>query len=571
MRRARDPNESRRFRLGVLGVLAFAAVIRLPPFGVVVPGPDLQETYVRHALVALATESWAPEWPWHGPGFFTILRAIFSGWYALGWLGGWWSDRIDMLASYFASPHPFQIVARGVVVAAGLATVGMVARLGRVTSGSAAGIIGALVLAVLPTHVRESLQTWPDVPATALVVAAVAAAYRGTTPLLAGLLGGAAIACKTSAAPVVLPVVLGLFPANSALVRRTVASGAGGLLAYLALAHTVATDPQLVLRFMRMQTIVSFGVETTDLSLPAVMSIGIGWPIVGLAVIGTGVALRTAGVWRTILLLAFPVAYLATLAGSGRLMARYLVLAAPFVALFAGVGASALGRLAGARAPLAAGAIAVLVCAGPLARSIAYVRCMARPDTRLLAGEWLAAHVPGDSVVVLPSVLTAPNPVIPGVVSPRAGESASTRAVLRTASERLAARGGPRFSFGWLALLGKVGRVQFDEPAYVVAAAHPAVQPELDARRKASAALTRVGAERLVEFPGAPTPLPPGVLFDPIDADYTPLLGAGRLDRPGPTLTVWRVPPAPKRQSRATRGAPARPRPPARPPSSPRP
>jgi hypothetical protein len=396
------------------------------------------------------------------------------------------------------------------------------------------------------THVRESLQIWPDIPTAALVMGAVATAYRGRHPLLAALLAGAAIACKHSAAPVVLPIAIGMLAQNGTLARRVLTTGLGLALAYLALAHSVVTRPHLFLESIRGQALVSFAIESNDLSLAQIMSLGIGWPLVALAVIGAGAALCRPNRLRTLLLLAFPAAYLFTIAGAGRLFARYLVLAAPFVALFAGEGIAVVARVFERRRGLVVATLIVVACALPMRRSVAYVRFMVRPDTRVLAGEWIAAHAPANAVVVLPHVLAAPNPMIPGVIPRRLDESPSARGLVRQARARLRARGAPRFEIHALGGLGRVGQVQFGEPALVVTAEHPIILDDLEFRRGARRALVRAGARPVASFDGLPVPLPAGVLFDPIDSDYTPLLGADLLERPGPNLTLWSVPARPR-------------------------
>lgn len=538
-----DPPAGRRWALAVAGVLVIAAALRVPPLAVLVPGTDLQENYVRQAIVAVAAESWAPTWPWHGPGFFTFLRAFFTVWYAVGWLGGWWADRIDMLASFLGWPYPFLLAARVIVVGSALATIATVAHLGRVAFGRVAGVTAALALAVMLTHVRESLQVWPDVPAAALVLAAVATAHGGRRPLVAALLAGAAIACKHSAAPVVLPIAIGLLvPPYATLWRRVLATGAGLAAAYVVLGHTVATHPLELLATMRVQAMVSFAVESNDLTFAQILSIGIGWPLVGLAILGAATALRGPDRRRTLLLLAFPVAYLITIAGAGRLFARYVVLAAPFIALFAGEGIAVVSRFFGRRRELVAATLLAVACLLPLRRSLAYMRSMTRPDTRILAGEWIAAHAPENGVVVLPHILAAPNPLIPGVVSPRVEEVPAAREVIDAARARLEGRGGRRLRVYTLGGFGRVAQVQFNEPAIVVTAAHPTILNDQKLHAAAAQALLLAHAQPVATFESLPVPLPPDVLFDPIDSDYTPLLGADHLERPGPTLTVWSVP-----------------------------
>jgi hypothetical protein len=54
-------------------------------------------------------------------------------------------------------------------------------------------------------------------------------------------------------------------------------------------------------------------------------------------------------------------------------------------------------------------------------------------------------------------------------------------------------------------------------------------------------ALRAANAVPVVTFEGIRDPSP-AVVFDPLCIDYLPLAGFGELERPGPNLTIWRVP-----------------------------
>src|SRR5207247_11257629 len=55
--------------------------------------------------------------------------------------------------------------------------------------------------------------------------------------------------------------------------------------------------------------------------------------------------------------------------------------------------------------------------------------------------------------------------------------------------------------------------------------------------------LRAAGARPVAAFEGFREPLD-GTVYDPIDADYVPLTGFGRLERPGPNITIWELPSA---------------------------
>src|SRR5262249_61275123 len=107
-------------------------------------------------------------------------------------------------------------------------------------------------------------------------------------------------------------------------------------------------------------------------------------------------------------------AYAAIRASEGRLHARYLAAATPLVAALAGLGVTAIGRLAPPRAaaPVTL-AVLALVAVGPARQSIAYDRLLARPDTRALAAEWIHAHVPAGTRITLPVANGHLNPLLP--------------------------------------------------------------------------------------------------------------------------------------------------------------
>ena len=76
-----------------------------------------------------------------------------------------------------------------------------------------------------------------------------------------------------------------------------------------------------------------------------------------------------------------------------------------------------------------------------------------------------------------------------------------------------------------------------------VTASHPVVNQPWNTRPEEMEALRRSGATEVARFTGPPPMLPPGMVFDLLDAEYVPLVGAEQLERPGPTLTIWSIPP----------------------------
>ena len=84
---------------------------------------------------------------------------------------------------------------------------------------------------------------------------------------------------------------------------------------------------------------------------------------------------------------------------------------------------------------------------------------------------------------------------------------------------------------------------EFHPPGrFVVAAYHPIVLPDTNMPSDYLRTLEALGARPVARFPGFAEPLPACAVFEPIDADYVPLRGAGAVERPGPNITIWEVP-----------------------------
>ena len=73
---------------------------------------------------------------------------------------------------------------------------------------------------------------------------------------------------------------------------------------------------------------------------------------------------------------------------------------------------------------------------------------------------------------------------------------------------------------------------------------HPVVLRGMDTPPETIVRLQQAGARPIASFtgidPGAGAPR-----WDPLDADYPPIRGAGAVHAPGPNLTVWSAAPAP--------------------------
>ena len=319
----------------------------------------------------------------------------------------------------------------------GAGTVALLYPLGGQLFGRAAGLLGALFLAVSLIHVRESHFATNDASATFLLVASVlcsallARTGRVRYLLLAGLAGGLATSTKYNVGLFVVPLLVAYGQAygRSGLATRRLGllalAGLVALLAYLAgtpftlLAWPTFRDDFLVQQRFARQGWEGQGPEPVGLLYLDALANGLGWPVFGLSLVGLAfAALRRR---RALLLaIAFPLAYLGFMFGVRLFFVRFATPLAPFLCLFAAFGVVELGRVdvsrfgflvsrgPGGCSPRGAGHVVSAVVAGlavlatlpPLASSVRHNQILAQPDTRRLAFEWLAGNLPAQSRIV---------------------------------------------------------------------------------------------------------------------------------------------------------------------------
>jgi len=536
-------------RRALAGAIVLAAVLRGLPLAAPLLGVELEEAYPRHAILGVVAGDWKPFALVHGSVLSDVLHASYALWYGAGFVLGAYAERIDMLAAFLRTPLPFLVLARVVMLLASLVGVGVTARLAVRLAGRRAGPAAAVILATSFIHVRESLHVWPDALAATAAVATVLLALvhrdRGTrgTAIALGAAGGLALACKHAALPLALPIGLALWTGGgttTARVRRVLGASMAALAAYLVVSpHSVLDWPELALQ-LRIQSLGTFGAvaAAARLSWGDLMRITLGTGPLVLAAVGVVTSARRAPA-PTAIAAAFPMAYLALLARANP-FARYFAIAAPFVAVFGGAGAAMVAERVAPRRP---GLVVLVLVAGasavPAGRSWQYVRLLGRPDTRVLAGRWLERHVPPGTTVTLPNLVGYANPRL-------APDAFILRLEYPTLHQALAARGlgdpARTFRFRYQGMLSNYDAGFVPHDPVVVTAAHPSSVSALSTPAVNETRLRAAGYTVAVRFEGVPEPPPAGLVYDPQEADYAPLVGAGRVPRLGPTLTIWRAP-----------------------------
>ena len=453
-----------------------------------------------------------------------------------------------MLAAFVERPFPFYLLSRAWSCLTGVVTVVLTACLGAQLFGGAAGLLSGLFAAVSFLHVRESHYTWFDAPAVACAtgafLAAIAYRTRGNmrSLIVAGMLAGLATAHRYQFAVVFLTLpaaALTTFAARRSLLPLAAAVAAGVGVFAMVSPYTFL-ELSRAWRDVRTQLAVSYWRPQPAEALPfgTVLGVAVGIPMCGLALIGVAAALAERP-GDAVALLSPLVPYTASVLLAPRLFARYAVLLVPAIAVFAAGGVwSLFTRMRGWPARLTSGLLVLVAIADPFSRSVMFDRVLAREDTRWSAGRWILGHVPDGDGLIRPGSGWYSNPELP----PTAGDVAFDFG--GSWAQRLVARGHLRGAHSYRMVdYGLDGNgIDWARPParWVVTSEHPGlpvfglVPPEM----------TRFLAAHAVpvaRFIGYPDDAGGGALFDPIDANFTPLRGFAIVRRPGPNIVVWRL------------------------------
>ena len=327
----------------------------------------------------------------------------------------------------------FFLWGRAVTALFGTATVLLVYLAGR-RWGVGLGLIAAALMAVMPSHVRESHFILTDTPmtffVTATLVLALRAHERGTTRAFAaaGALAGLAAATRYNGGLVVIVPLLAALTDTprgwmSGPPRRVLAILASAAAAFLAAApYTVLALPEFLNGFAHlaqaylprqahMESGVVIYLKHLRLTLGTVASV---LTAAGLLVAAVD-TVRQRRIAQNLALLVFPVAYLLAISDRSLIFGRYLLPALPFAALLAALGvttaAEALARfIPSTRARY--GVLAALVAAMltvPTLQAVAFDRGVQLVGTARLAYEWIDANVPrGASIAIEARALQLP-------------------------------------------------------------------------------------------------------------------------------------------------------------------
>ena len=402
--------------------------------------------------------------------------------------------------------------------------------------GPPAALAAATIVTFSTIHVRESKYATTDAATTFWITIAlwlllrVIRLGRVRDSLLAGLVGGFAVANKYPAGAVLVAIGLAHFEARWREGRslwRTVLDLRPYVAVYAAVIAFLCATPYFVLDwdqtakdFAYQRGFVQNGVGNT--------AAGYGWSWLAFKVLphsfGTPLALLlVAGlVWAvirptigTLPIAAFVLIAFAGMAGSRYSFYRYVMVPLPALVLLAGrlVGDVAAGlarRMPERRAHALVAAALLALLVPSMIRDWKLNRILARRDTRTMAREWIEQNQPGGGTIAASDHGTPyGKPQLPPSYQLVPIEDVAT---LRGKGVRL--------------VIADTSPLAFYSPG-------PTPAQLADLERNATLALD-------LDPHDADGPAP---VFDLADAFYAPLQHASSMSRPGPRIRIWRIDP----------------------------
>jgi 4-amino-4-deoxy-L-arabinose transferase-like glycosyltransferase len=402
-------------------IVVLGALLRFFPIWFGLPldraRPD-EEAAVGHALAMLQGDLHPHFFDW-GSLTFYLFAIVF-----------WFASLIQSVIDFRATlgTNQFYLVARTVVALAGTATIVVLFKLARAMSDEITAMIAAFFLAIVTLHVRESHFAMTDTLLTLLVttsllllVRAFKAAVASDKPgwglrrfAAAGLVAGLATSTKYSAASLVgamgVTQLLLAWRAGSRWWAWRVWTPAAAFVAAWLLGFVVGT-PYSVLDYRAFAGGLSFdlrhlaGGHGVDVGaawiyhLQTTLPAGLSVPVCVAALAGVVPLLKRGG-QPALIVLAFCAALYGSMATGHTVFFRYVLPLVPPICLSAAAlvswAAEWLAPRLSLKPAMIAGVIAAVVGIPTLVNSVWLDMLLARTDTRLVAGDWLAAHVKKD-------------------------------------------------------------------------------------------------------------------------------------------------------------------------------
>jgi 4-amino-4-deoxy-L-arabinose transferase-like glycosyltransferase len=420
-RKWREPADQHPSRLGLALALIAAALLRfwaLPhgiPFSLQVDEPEVMERAIR----MMKTGNFNPEF-FDYPSLYMYVEAVVS---VCRFLVGAMRGEFAALAQ--ASSAHFYLWGRAVTATLGTATVFVIYRAG-MRWGARTALLGAVLLAVMPLHVRESHYVLTDVPVTFFVtltfLLSLRAHERSTVRAfaIAGATAGLAAATKYNGGlALVMPLLAwALTPAVRPSRLAALFAIVGSMIAAFLLAapYTFLDLPTFLNQFARLSSEYqspTFTLEPVWQTYLKHLRNALAWP--GSLLVVAGIALGSVRIFtgpsriNWVLAIAFPLLYFRFISQQNILYARYLLPLLPFLSLLAAAAVvwivGWLGRLGVPRRPrnLVIVALTLAAIAPPAYNAIRFDANEAKVWTTEQAYLWILREVPAGSKVTMES------------------------------------------------------------------------------------------------------------------------------------------------------------------------
>ena len=417
---------SRRSTAVLLGICLLAAGLRLLALAYGLPAtynPD--ETPILNRALAFAKGDLNPHNFLYPSLYLYALFAWEVLFFAVGRAVGWFASLDAFQREFFTDPSRLFLAGRALTALFGIATVPALYWFGRRLYDETTGLAAAAFMAVAPVAVRDAHYVKLDVPTAFFVTLAYAAlarlvvgdpggpASRPWSWVLAGYIGGLAMASHYYALFICVPfaaaaVIQGERTGNwRAAAGLLLAAALGTIAGFVTGCPFFFVEPRTAMRDIagvrqvdidRAVGSAQGAFPTLDVYFHMLWTDAIGWPVFAASLLG----LATAGWRRSLVLVSFPVAFLAFI-GHTVPESRYLNVLLPVIAVAGAAGVVwTLRRLRAATVP--ATAAAFLLCATPgLLLSARSDRFFLMRDTRALAADYIVEHVaPGASILIQP-------------------------------------------------------------------------------------------------------------------------------------------------------------------------
>jgi len=409
-------------------IVLVGALLRIVALGAGIPyslGSD-EHVLVERAVGMMRSGDFHPHFFDYPTLYIYVQVLVAVARFLTGAIHGQWASLAD---APFAD---FYLWGRAATAAIGTATILLAWLTLRRISASAA-LVGALFVAVLPMHVRESRYVLTDVPLTFFVLLTLLLSVRAAESPTRGRFAWAGAAAGLAAATKYTGVVAAIIPLvawaltrgrASERVARALVTGAAAATAFLIAApYTVLDLPAFLDGFAYLTRSYQGDADTASNAMTYLkhLQLTFGWPITMAAAAGLGVAAVRATVstggartfWAASVI--FTPVYFLFISRQPLVFGRYALPIVPVLVMLAAAVVGwilmhpALGRQPPRTRVTITAAVAALCILSPTITSIQFVRTAARPTTAALTYLWLLENAPARSRLAIEGAALIPS------------------------------------------------------------------------------------------------------------------------------------------------------------------